>query len=971
MDSSSGVGVGRNKNSDVSHASLSSSMLSLIAGLGDVAYSVDISTGEYSFLSPSFLEVLGYTLQDIQAMGGRKSFLRQVIQREEESTIESLFDEITMNGSETAKTNEWWIRRKDGEVICLEDRWVPFFAAESLVAIHGILRDITRRKQADQAVQNDRILLRTLIDNLPDAIYIKDTEGRKIIANPADLHNMGLEHEYEVIGKSDFDLFPKDVAERCFADDRSVVLTGQPVINREEFLTSKDGKSLWVLTSKLPLRDKEGEIMGLVGIAVDITERKAAEKALSEQNVQLVRAKAVAEEQAQELELQASKLREAREVALEASRLKSEFVANMSHEIRTPMNGIIGMTGLLLGTPLSSEQREYTEVIERSGEILLSIINDILDFSKIEAGKLAMEVVPFDLRELFEETMELHSQTATSKGLELTVFVEDNVPTALMGDPGRTRQILMNLTSNSLKFTESGEVSLNASLVSEDALHARIKLSVRDTGIGILPDVQKRLFQPFTQADGSTTRKYGGTGLGLTISRRLAELMNGTIEVESEIGKGSVFNVTCMFEKQATRNEDLPSLEDSGLYVLVVDDNATARTILDHQLGSWHIRHDLAENGRTALKVLREAGSRNDPYTLAILDMQMPEMDGMMLARMIRTDGTIPPLKLMMLSSTGEAKRAMATEVGLDAYLKKPVRQSSLFDAIANLTGCKLPSRAVSSSRDKTAKEVAMNHLLNIRICVAEDNTVNQKVAKRMLEKFGCHVDVVGNGLEAVEAVASLPYDIIFMDCQMPEMDGFEATAEIRRRESSHKHSVIVAMTANALAGDRERCLAAGMDDYISKPVKAPELEAILLKWTRNNNSENHKSSSGAIPTGSHQLVDKARLAEISSLGGDSDPDFLMGIIGVYIDDAMKRMDQLDKALNQGDIGGIRTTAHVLKGSSANLGLDAMVELSRLLQEMGENGDIAPCASLVSELARIFSETRIELEAIVSEMATT
>ncbi len=940
-------------------AARGSNDLSVFTRLGDIVYEVDGQTREYTYISPALDDLLGYSPEDVSGMGGRQAFLTHLIQDGAGPLACSVISKSFQPGKDHPVVLEFWARRRDGGLVCLEDRCIPVYAGSRLVKLQGVLRDITQRKQAEQALQDDRILLRTVIDNLPDAIFVKDLQYRKRIANPADARNMGFATEADVLGKSDFDILPGEVAERTFIDDQTVIQTGVAVLNREEQLLNKNGDRCWLLTSKIPLRNEEGTITGMVGIGVNITDRKLVEDALARQNEDLARAKAVAENQARELELQAGQLRQAREEALEASRLKSEFVANMSHEIRTPLNGVIGMTGLLMDTRVTPEQQEYLDVIHKSGEMLLNVINDILDFSKIEAGRLDLEIVPFNLREVLEETVELHAQSASAKDLELTCFVEENVPTALNGDPGRMRQILTNLIGNAIKFTERGEVSIRAALASEDPAAAMIRLSVHDTGIGISPEAQRRLFQPFTQADGSTTRRYGGTGLGLAISKRLCELMHGAISVESQGGAGSTFHVTCRCEKQTRPMAETPSLGASGIHILAVDDNETSRSILHHLLASWGIRHDTADGARGALAMLPEAARRNDPYSLAILDMQMPEIDGIMLARMIRADDSIPPLRLLMLSSGGEASKSALDTAGLDAYLKKPIRQSSLLDVISNLTGYKSLLGSTKVPAGVVREALASFADLNPRICVAEDNTVNQKVAKRILEKLGCRVDVVANGIEAFEAAVSLPYDIIFMDCQMPEMDGFEATAKIREREGETRHSVIIAMTANALAGDRDRCLAAGMDDYVSKPVKPADLATVIGRWLRTLPEEDGRQDLHACAE--PVLVDPGRLSELGSISGQFDPEFLLEVIDDFLSDADHQLSEICAAVSNHDAGRMRLAAHALKGSSANLGLPALAERCRELQQLAEAGDLPSCASLVGRIPAVLSRTRDEL----------
>jgi CheY-like chemotaxis protein len=513
------------------------------------------------------------------------------------------------------------------------------------------------------------------------------------------------------------------------------------------------------------------------------------------------------------------------------------------------MNGVIGMTGLLLDTDLSTEQRDYAETIRRSGEALLTIINDILDFSKIEAGKLDLEQLDFELRVTVEDVLELLAERAHSKGLELTSLMSADLPTWVAGDPGRLRQVLTNLVGNAVKFTDSGEVVVHVTLAQETDDTALIRFAVTDTGIGIPFEVQSRLFHAFSQANGATTRQYGGTGLGLAISKRLVEIMGGTIGVESTPGEGSTFWCTMRFMKRPAQSP-LARTHLAGLRGLVVDDNATNRTLLAAYLGAWGMYVDSVDDGPQALDRLRLAQRNACPYALAILDYLMPEMDGIALAHAIKADPALAATRLILLTSFGsrvhseEARRA-----GFAADLLKPIRQSQLYDCMVTVMGtAPAPSRARPITRHVVGGEKVQ---LRARVLIAEDNVVNQKVAARMLEKLGCRVDVVANGRETVEASGRIAYDCIFMDCQMPEMDGYEATAVIRQRDAqTGGHTPIIAMTANALQGDRKQCLKAGMDDYISKPIQAEELAITLRKWLQPlEDASAHPVPTTAAPT--------------------------------------------------------------------------------------------------------------------------
>ena len=650
------------------------------------------------------------------------------------------------------------------------------------------------REHAEASLAYERNLLRTLIDNMPDCIYVKDAESRFLVANAGVARLMGAKSPAELLGKTDFDFYPQELAQRYRDDEVTILRDGQPVINREEPTRTPEGEERWLLTTKVPLRDRSGATVALVGMGRDITIRKAAEVALME----------------------------AKQAAENASRSKSEFLANMSHEIRTPMNGILGMTELALDTELTLEQRDCLTAVKSSAESLLTIINDILDFSKIEANHLQLDSIPFRLRDSIEETARILAPSAFEKGLELICDVRSDVPEAVVGDPTRLRQVVVNLVGNAIKFTRQGEVSLSVAVEALDQESVMLHFTVADTGIGIPKEKQQVIFEAFSQADTSTTRKYGGTGLGLTISARLTEMMGGLIWLESDVGRGSCFHFTARLgigaslEPEATEPIDL-----HGLAVLVVDDNSTNREFLRGLLVRWNMRPQTEDGAETALAALRRAQETGDPFRLVLTDCHMPIADGFTLAERIKQDPQFAGIGILMLSSAGQrGDAARCRQIGISGYLTKPISQPELRRAIESAVGGRQASEPTLVTRHSLRE-----NRRRLRVLVAEDNAVNQRVAARILERAGHSVVIANNGREALAVVASQDIDVILMDVQMPEMDGVEATALLREGEKlTGAHLPVIALTAHAMKGDREHCLSAGMDGYISKPLRADEL---------------------------------------------------------------------------------------------------------------------------------------------------
>jgi len=668
--------------------------------------------------------------------------------------------------------------------------------------------EVDDRMLAEEMLSKERGILRALIDNVPDLMYVKDAQSRFVVANASLARSLGLDSPADMVQKTDFDFYPEKLAARFYEDEQMVIRSRQTMFDREEEATDSLGNRMWLLTTKVPLFDKDGRVTGIAGVGRDITERQRVEQAMQR----------------------------AKEAAEAASRAKSEFLANMSHEIRTPLNGVMGMTDLALGTQLTPEQRDYLETVKTSSDSLLTVINDILDFSKIEAGKIDLEEVDFNLRESLESTLKTVALRADEKGLELLCEIAPEVPEIVCGDSTRLRQVVINLVGNAIKFTDQGEVALKVQIESRDATACVLRFTVSDSGIGIPEDKRESIFAAFSQADTSTTRKYGGTGLGLTISTRLVEMMGGKIWVESEEGRGSRFHFTARLGPTDTREMKAGTAARPeilrGVKVLIVDDNRTNRRILNGMLERWEMKTTSVEDRQEALEQLSAAREAGEPYGLILTDMHMPKMDGFTLVEHIRHYPELATSTIMMLTSAGHrGDAARCLELGVAAYLLKPIRQSELREAITRILGAREQEGAIPLITRFLLHD-AHDPSAFLRVLLAEDNVVNRRLAVRLLEKRGHRVVVAGNGREALDALEKEKFDVVFMDVQMPEMDGLEATAAIREKEkSSGLHQPIIALTAHAMKGDREKCLAAGMDGYLTKPIRPQDLEAILDEY--------------------------------------------------------------------------------------------------------------------------------------------
>ncbi len=777
----------------------------ILNSIEDGYFEVDL-TGQFVFVNHAMCRMLGYEAEEMLSISNK-----DYMDEENARKVYQAFNKMYRTGTPSSFL-QYEIIKKDGthayhEVTfsLLRDRnGVP-------IGFRGISRDLTEKIMVERALILSEERYRNILTTIDEGYFETDLAGRLTFINDA----MATIFKYtkeELLGKPHKNYMDKKNADKVFKAYNQIFQTGRSNPSLQYEIVQKNGALRSIESSVSLMKGIDNTVKGFRGIARDITERR-----------QFIR-----------------DLEKAKKGAEQASLAKSEFLANMSHEIRTPMNGVLGMYNLLLGTELTAEQIDFVDTGKRSAEALLTVINDILDFSKIEAGRLDIEQIDFDLRKSIDEIVSLPAIQAHTKGLEFIYEVGHDVPTLLRGDPGRLRQVIVNLCTNAIKFTDSGEVVFRVSLEKESATRATLHFSVQDTGIGISRKDQKRLFRSFQQVDASTTRKYGGTGLGLAISKKLVELMGGKISLESRPGKGSTFWFTTMFQKQNNvREKRFDHLETiQGKRILIVDDNQTNLDILCGYLTHWGCACDQALSGQMALTLMRALVKAKAPYDLVISDMLMPKMDGGELGRIIKADPALKNTRLIMLTSQGlRGDGAQMKEIGFAAYLHKPVRRSLLYDCMVSvLNQQQVKPDHQQTSGLVTAYSVSEEKRHNLRILLAEDNPVNQKLALALLDKFGFKADAVTTGKQVVEALENIDYRIVLMDIQMPEMDGISATRQIRDLSSNVlNHDVlIIAMTAHAMKGDRELCLAAGMDDYISKPIRAESLLKMIEKHMKN-----------------------------------------------------------------------------------------------------------------------------------------
>jgi PAS domain S-box-containing protein len=798
---------------------------------------------------------------------------------------------------------------RDDARIVKDDEGKPLY-------VQGFMMDVTGQALAHAEIRRQKQYFESLVEVSPVAIVVMDADERVTRWNPAATGLFGWSAE-EAVGKliDELVLEPGQTEESRKVTREAIASGRTQHIGRRR---RKDGAVVDVELMLVPL-EIDGEHVGFYAIYHDITE-----------------------------------LQRAREEAEAATQAKSAFLATMSHEIRTPMNAVTGMTDLLLGTELTGEQRELAEVVRSSGDALLSVIDDILDYSKIEAGKLELEREPFELRECVEGALDIVAPRAWEKELELGCLIDEDAPTGIVGDAARLRQVLLNLLSNAVKFTDAGEVIVLVDAEAAGPGSYRLDIAVRDTGIGIPPDRMDRLFASFSQVDASTTRRFGGTGLGLAISKRLVELMGGAISVESEQGKGSTFRIALTVD--AAEVPARLSLEDAlphlaGKRILVVDDNATNREIVTRHARSWGMEPVAVERPRDALALI----AAGEPFDVGVLDLMMTEMDGVTLAREIRRHRPERELPLLLLTSLGRLPQARSAGA-FSAQLAKPLKASQLYNALLRLVAAGVETEeAVEAATDGKPATSAL------RILLAEDNSMNQKVALRLLERLGYGADVVSNGLEALEAVERQPYDVVLMDVQMPELDGLNTSRQICERRPPSSRPRIIAMTANAMPEDREACLAAGMDDYLAKPIRADELAEALRRVKPLPRDGEVSFENGGV------TVDATALENLRELGGD---DFLVEVIDTFLADAPTLIATLGASLAVQDADELRRAAHTLKSNGATLGAAGFSELCRALEQRAKSGRLEDASELVGRIEQEYRALEEALAAVRSGAAS-
>ncbi|MGQ9608791.1 MAG: PAS domain S-box protein [bacterium] len=812
----------------------------------------------------------------------------------------------------------------------------------NIKSILFISRDISKLKESEEKIQQETSKLNAMISNMEEGVVFANADDIIVEANPYFCKFLNTKRD-DIIGKSIWDLHVGSAL--ISISEKIKKFKSNPDSEQFSIQRAIMGKQLIMRMQPIYRNDMyDGVLLNVI----DVTELVDAKREAEEMTDALISALEAEKKLSYQLEMAIQALEE-------ANKAKSEFLANMSHEIRTPMSGIIGMTELALETKLTKEQREYLELVKESADSLLRILNDILDFSKIEAGKFELDLSEFNLRETIESAIDALIIKARQKGLDLICYIKQDVPDLLIGDSGRLRQIILNLVDNAIKFTERGEIVFTAEVDSQTEKDICIHFSVKDTGIGIPQDKLKSIFEAFNQVDKSTTRKYGGTGLGLSISSKLVNMMKGKIWVESELGIGSTFHFTAVFEIHKDQKNKIPAqnIDLCHISVLIIDDNYADRRVLQEMLNSWNIKSSLADSGALGLKMLREAKASGKPFDLVILDAMMPEMDGFSVAENIHNDPSISDVKVIMLTSMGrQGDLSRAKELGAEMYLVKPVRRSEIFNMLIKLFNIE-NQNGLSDGKFKVTLDKNIENV-SAKVLLVEDNPVNQRLAVKLLEKHGFNVSIANNGIEVLDIIKKEKFDIILMDVQMPKMDGFVTTTEIRRmEENTYEHIPIIAMTAHALKGDREKCLSMGMDDYISKPIKSSELLETIKKWLKPKKVD----------------IDKEILSKMLDIDNalkrlDNDLELFNELISIFINDTADRINELKSAANHNDISALERIAHSIKGSASNIGAIEVSNAAKNLEYTVKDKEIIRADDYIKELEEAFERLKDYLNTV-------
>lgn len=873
--------------------------------------------GVFTFANQKFCQTIGKSLEEIIGKTDYDLSPKHLADKYRRD------DMRVMETGEVYDTTETHTGAGDSEEIYyIETVKTPLFDSRGKInGIQCMFWDVTERHQIEEQLAYERDLLNALLENVPDWIYIKDTESRFIKGSAALAKRLGLTSTDEIIGRNDYDFHPDALAKLFHEDEQRVILTGKPIINKVEQQTDNEGRDVWASVTKVPFTNRSGIVKGVIGISRDITALKLAERETAR----------------------------ARDLALEAAQIKAQFLAVMSHEIRTPMNGIIGMIDLLLDSDLNETQQEYADTVRTSADALLEILNDILDLSKIEAGRLELEKSEFALRQVVEEAVELHALRAETNHIELNCHIPTSLDGQYRGDPGRLRQILLNLISNAVKFTEQGEVRTSVQAIENTHNRVKLQFTVSDTGIGISPEMRDKIFDAFRQADGSTTRRYGGTGLGLSISRQLTEMMEGDMWVESSPGNGSKFHFTVALEKGASESGQYAQ-ELEGRSILLIAPNSFALDAVNEYLTDMKLRVSAVSSSQEARSIL----SQNDPFDLVLLDLTLKEGDALDLVQLIHESPENTHSKIILLTTRRmKVDPAMLRMLGVSGTLLKPVRKERLHQALHHaLTGKAHTQKPLASDSSRQHN--------SLRILVAEDNPINQRVATLQLNKLGHQVSICEHG-EAVLETDLAQFDIVLMDCQMPVLDGLEATRRIRNRELKNPSGApiyIIAMTANTQDDDRAACIEAGMDDFVSKPVQIKELQVAINK-SMGIELGTKPSSASDIP-----LLNTAQLEQLRAAGQE---ETFREIATMYLDQTQSQIQSLQSAIETADPQSITGIAHQIKGSSANLGAGQLADACSRLEGESKSNNLTNCTALLSEIQGTFERTQVQIRALLDQ----